>query len=62
MEKKLNKPHEINERIDSPLGLLGVPPDCPTLRRAVAQGATVIVVNGDVSIIRDKGRRRSLPQ
>lgn len=27
MEKKLNKPHEINERIDSPLGLLGVPPD-----------------------------------
>jgi hypothetical protein len=29
MEKKLNKPHTINERIDSPLGLLGVPPDHP---------------------------------
>lgn len=27
MEKKLNKPHVINERLERPTGLLGVPPD-----------------------------------
>lgn len=29
MNKKLNKPFVKNIRLDSPLGLLGVPPDAP---------------------------------
>lgn len=29
MNKRLTKPHEKNERLNSPLGLLGVPPDRP---------------------------------
>lgn len=29
MNKQLTKPHEKNVRIDSPYGLLGVPPDAP---------------------------------
>lgn len=62
MEKKLNKPHEINERTDSPLGLPGVPPDGVPYLGPVAAGATIIVVNGNVSIIKDKGRPKSLPQ
>lgn len=28
MNKRLTKPHDKNVRIDSPLGLFGVPPDC----------------------------------
>lgn len=28
MNKRLTKPHEKNVRLNSPLGLLGVPPDC----------------------------------
>jgi len=38
MEKKLNKPHTINERIDSPLGLLGVPPDTRPLEHMSREG------------------------
>lgn len=29
MEKRLNKPHERNVRLDNPTGLIGVPPDLP---------------------------------
>lgn len=62
MNKRLTKPHEKNERLDSPEGLLGVPPDCPSIQRLLQGGGTVIIVNGDATIIRDKGRPKSLPQ
>lgn len=62
MNKRLTKPHEKNERLNSPLGLLGVPPDCPSIQRLLQNGGTVIIVNGDATIIRDRGRPKSLPQ
>jgi len=60
MNKRLTKPHEKNERLESPLGLLGVPPD-PTPCVTVFSPGSVVIVTGDVRVIRP-GRRKSLPQ
>lgn len=60
MNKRLTKPHEKNVRLDSPLGLLGVPPDCYD-KATVLRGKTVIIVNGDLTIL-PESRRTSLPQ
>lgn len=60
MNKRLTKPHEKNERLESPLGLLGVPPD-PTPCVTVISGSGVVIVTGDCRVIHS-GRRKSLPQ
>lgn len=63
MNKRLTKAHVKNERIDSPLGLLGVPPDFNLSPLGpIARGATVIIVNGNATIVRGESRRTSLPQ
>ena len=40
--KRLTKPYEKNVRLDSPLGLLGVPPD--------ANGETYVLVTNDITV------------
>lgn len=42
MNKRLTKPHETNERLERPCGLLGVPPD--SLRQ------TFILVTNDMTV------------
>lgn len=58
MNKRLTKPREKNERLESPFGLLGVPPDFNLSPLGpIARGATVIIVNGDATIIKRGGRK-----
>lgn len=59
MNKRLTKPHEKNERLERPCGLLGVPPD---LSRQ-----TYILVTNDMSVkeVIDRimpGTKRYYPQ
>ena len=61
MEKKLNKPHEKNERLKRPCGRLGVPPDPKSAHLTIISGGTVIIISGDCRIL-DRGRPGSLPQ
>lgn len=47
VNKRLTKPHQKNIRLDSPLGLLGVPPDS-------SSAPVFTVMNDKVIIIADK--------
>lgn len=60
MNKELTKPHEKNERLERPCGRLGVPPD-PTPCVTIISPGSIVIVTGDVRVIRP-GRRKNLPQ
>ena len=61
MEKKLNKPHDKNVRLENPHGRLGVPPDPKSAHLTIISGGTVIIISGDCRLL-DRGRPGSLPQ
>lgn len=54
MNKKLTKAHKKNIRLDSPLGLLGVPPDAPKGAVIVTDSPIIIVMSGRVTISAEK--------
>lgn len=47
--KRLTKPHEKNARLETPFGLLGVPPDFFVDAVGYLPGDTVIIVTNNVS-------------
>ena len=53
MNNSLNKPAERNERLNSPLGLLGVPPDRPSMLLPPRSRLKLLILEADEAMMDD---------
>lgn len=62
MARKLTKPHTRNIRLDSPLGLLGVPPDMSAAAFTLPQDKVILIVDKQTALrLLGENRSTSLP-